>query len=366
MSTNDKDGLHIRSRRNQYVWTIVLSILALLWVSGCDEKPQDMGPASQAKATETLQGFLSALESAQLQEAYGYLSTAQQAEAPFDAFAQGYRAGSIEITEYEIEGMGMPDPDTEAHYKKHAPFFVPKGKLVLSAVKDDGLTPSGMKRRIQVPLSWILMVPEDNTWRVQGKGWGPLHTVAFFGHPHAIVDPVDQHGRNIPMQYADEARQYRITLAENWADLSQHPSVASAAASVQTNVIAIFGRPGRTTLPNVTIQTYDVARYPSVQSPMDYARWVRSSGSGSELQAPASFSHAGLSGVRWEYEYKQGFSTVHSVTDYYLDGRTMILISSVSRPDRFQQDKKEIIPMLDSFRFTSKSAPSIARASRPF
>jgi len=366
MSTNDKDVLHIRSRRTRYVWTIVLSILALLWVSGCDEKPQDMGPASQTKATETLEGFLKALKSAELQEAYGYLSPAQQAETSFDEFAWGYRAGRIEVIEYEIEGMGTPDADTVAHYKEHTPFFVSKGKLVLSAVKDDGLTPTGMKRTIQVPLSWILMVPEGNTWRVQGKGWGPLHTVAFFGHPHAIVNPVDQHGRNIPMQYADKAREYRITLAENWADLSQHPSVASAAASVQTNVIAMFGRPGQTTLPNVTIQTYDVARYPSVQSPMDYARLVQSSGSGSELQAPTSFSHAGVSGVRWEYEYKQGSRAIHSITDYYLDGRTMILVSSVSRPDRFERDKEEIIPMLDSFRFAPKSASGVTQVSRQF
>ena len=163
------------------------------------------------------------------------------------------------------------------------------------------------------------------------------------------------------MQCDDSARRYQIMLPEGWSDCSAECQFV--AGYVQTRPVAIFkSRPG--SLPNLTIQTYDVSRYPSIRGPMDYVRLAHSNKRGTELRAPVQFSHGGLTGVRWEYAYNSGFMVVHSVTDYYLDGRTMVIVSSVSLPEQFSQDQQEIIPVLDSFRFTSNAVSGGALVSR--
>ncbi len=158
-------------------------------------------------------------------------------------------------------------------------------------------------------------------------------------------------------QYADDARRYELTLSERWQDFTQHPALRAVTNPVATRLIAFIKPPGELSIPNVTLQTYSVARRPDIQSPMDYVRLAQVSCQGTELRAPRQFTHAGLTGVRWEYEYSNGLATVRSVTDYYLDGRTMILVAAVSRPERFEHDKQAILPLLDSFRFTTQ-APS--------
>jgi len=166
------------------------------------------------------------------------------------------------------------------------------------------------------------------------------------------------------MQYADDARRYQLTLSEQWQDFSQHPALRTMTNPVQTRLIAFIKPPGNVSVPNVTIQTYGLAHYPDIQSPMDYARLAQASHRGTERRAPQPFSHDGLDGVRWEYEYSNGLATVYSVTDYYLDGRTMILVAAVSRPEHFEQDKQAILPLLDSFRFNARP-PFVARPFSP-
>jgi hypothetical protein len=167
-----------------------------------------------------------------------------------------------------------------------------------------------------------------------------------------------------PTQYEDDARRYQMTLSKHWHDFSQHPALRSVTNPVQTRLIAFIKPPGNVSIPNVTIQTYGLSNHPDIQSAMDYARVARSSNRGTELRAPETFSHEGLTGVRWEYAYSNGLASVHSVTDYYLDGRTMILVSAVSRPERFEQDKQDILPLLDSFHFTAKTPFSTRPLSR--
>jgi hypothetical protein len=330
---------------------------------GCRGESPESRDASEAGALRSLEGFLKAVQNKQLKAAYVYLSRAQQEAVPFGEFAEGYEAEAVRVCAYTVEGIGQPDADTAEHYAECSPFLVPKGTLTLEAVKDDGMTPAGQKRMIEVPLSWILVVQEEGAWRVRGKGWGPLHTVAFFGRPKPIVYQMPRHMGATPMPYEDDARQYEITPSENWGDYSRHPSVASIARGGQTHLVAFIKQAGNASLPNLTIQTYDVSSRPGVQSAMDYVDLLRSSGRGGELCAPRQFTHHGLTGVRWEYEYRMGPAVRHSVTDYYLDGRTMILVSSVSDPGQFKQDKEEIVPMLDSFRFTAKAAAGMGVAS---
>ena len=158
-----------------------------------------------------------------------------------------------------------------------------------------------------------------------------------------------------PTQFEDDARRYELTLSEHWQDFSQHPALRSVTNPVQTRLIAFIKPPGNVSVPNVTIQTYGVSNRPEIQSALDYARLAQASHQGVELHPPQSLSHDGLAGARWAYEYSNGLATVHSITDYYLDGRTMILLAAVSRPERFEQDKEDILPLLDSFRFTAKT-----------
>ena len=158
-----------------------------------------------------------------------------------------------------------------------------------------------------------------------------------------------------PMRYEDDARRYQISLCGNWEDRSRHPAVVSTARKVKVDMIAFFKRSGSASLPNLTILTCDVSGHPDIQSAVDYVEVARASGRGGELRVPQPFTHDDMFGVRWEYAYRLEAVTCHSVTDYYLDGRTAILVSSVSEPGRFEQDKEEILPMLNSFRLTTKS-----------
>lgn len=331
----------------------VLVMLGTAWGVGCRGKSPESGGA-RAEALRSLEGFLKAVQNKQWKAAYAHLSRAQREEVPFVEFVEGYQAGSIRLAAYEIKDIAEPDPDVAGKYGEYSPFLVPDGTLMLEAVKDDGVTPPGQKRMMEVPLSWILMVREGDSWSVQSKGWGPLHTVAFFGRPKAIDRGVPGHGGPTAIRYEDDARRYEILLRGNWEDRSTHPSVASAARDARTHLVAFFKRSGSASLPNLTIQTYDVSGYPAIQSAMDYVELARASGRGTALGAPRPFTHDGVAGVRWEYTYRLGAVAHYSVTDYYLDGRTAILVSSVSAPDDFAQDKEEVIPMLDSFRLTTK------------
>lgn len=170
------------------------------------------------------------------------------------------------------------------------------------------------------------------------------------------------------VQYADDARRYEMTLSEQWQDFTQHPALRGVTNPVKTRLIAFIKPPGNASIPNVTIQTYSVAHRPNIQSAMDYAHLAQASCHGTELRAPRQFSHDASTGVRWEYEYSNGLTTVRSVTDYYLDGRTVILVAAVSRPECFEQDKQAILPLLDSFRFISKTpvAAQVPFVAYPF
>jgi len=363
MSSTDEGRLSLLLRKARRVCAGALVMCCTVFGVGCRGKSAALDGASQAEALRSLEEFLTAVQKKELKVAYACLSRAQQEAVPFSEFAEGYEGETVRLCEYTVEGIGEPDADTAKHYAECSPFLVPKGTLTLEAVKDDGITAPGQKRRMEVPLSWILMVQDEGSWRVESKGWGPLHTVAFFGRAKPIVYQMPRHMGATPMPYEDDARRYEITPSENWGDYSRHPSVASIGRGGQTHMVAFLKRSGSASMPNLTIQTYDVSNRPGVRSAMDYANLVRSSGRGGELRAPRPFTHDDLTGVRWEYEYRMGPVTRHSVTDYYLDGRTVIMVSSVSDPGRFKQDKEEIIPMLDSFQFTAKTAAGTGAAS---
>ncbi len=352
-SVREQQASHL-TREAGWLCASVLVMLATALGAGCRGKSPQSGRDAKTEARRSLEGFLQAVQHRQLEAAYDYLSRTQRDEVSFGEFAEGYQAGSIRLSAYEVTGVAEPEPDIKEKYKKYSPFLVPAGMLKLEAVKDDGVTPPGQKRIMEVPLSWILMVREGDCWRVQSKGWGPLHTVAFFGRPKAIDSGVPGRGGLAAIRYEDDVRRYEILLDGNWEDRSQHPSVVSTARDAKTHLIAFFKRSGSASLPNLTIQTYDVSGYPAIQSAMDYVDLARSSGRGTELRAPRPFMRDGATGVRWQYGYRLGAVTHHSVTDYYLDGRTMILVSSVSEPNGFDRDKEEITPMLDSFRLTTK------------
>ena len=92
------------------------------------------------------------------------------------------------------------------------------------------------------------------------------------------------------MRYEDGARQYHITLSEQWKDCSRHPAFGSVADYVVTHPIALIGRSGNTSLPNLTIQTYDISDRPTIQSPMDYAILAGTNEQATPLAAPQAFS----------------------------------------------------------------------------
>jgi hypothetical protein len=305
-------------------------------------------------ALYTLNGFLNALQRGLPDEAFKHFSVAQQKDTPFSEFAEGYRSGLIKVVNYKVEGAGEAGPDAEGLEDIKWPILIPKGTINLEAIEEDyGLHAPGTKIRMEAPLSWILLVQENGAWRIQSKGWGPLHRVRFFGRPKTLIDKTPNAPPVQSMRYEDDRRKYVIALLDNWDDLSKTPSFETANARIGTQLIAFIKRTGSVAMPNVTIQTYDISNRPSVQTPMDYLELARASGRGKELSAPTRLSHDGMAGVRWEYELVYG-GRGRSITDYYLDGRTLIMVSAVSEPAQFEDDKRELIPILNSFRFTAK------------
>ncbi|MBN1567230.1 MAG: hypothetical protein JXA73_05260 [Acidobacteria bacterium] len=307
-----------------------------------------------AAALHSLNGFLSALQRGSPDEAFEYFSTEQRMDTPVTEFVEGYRAGLIRLVNFNLEGAEEADPDAEGLGKIQQSVLIPKGTLHLEVTAEDyGLHAPGARIRKEVPLSWILLIRENGVWRIQSKGWGPLHTVRFFGRPKTIIDKTPNAPPVQFMRYEDDHRKYRIALIENWEDFSGIPSLKTPAARLGTKVIGFIKRTGSAPMPNITIQTYDISNRPSVQTAMDYVELARNSGQGKELSSPAGFSHNGPTGVRWEYELVHG-RRGRSVTDYYLHGRTLIMVSAVGDPGQFESDRKELISILDSFRFEEK------------